>query len=358
MKCAFVNLGRHNGGAEQYLQTIIKRWVDENNKAVVIVRRGSEFSKNIRKNMPELLAEEVEFDLKSVYKIRKLLKNSDVDIVHINGINSGVFINLVRVNIPTITTVHSNADLDRAERSRIVRGLFVRLENYCLKRSKRIIAVSEVINKLLISRGISEKNITVIDNGVKYIEYPPKLWRNGDIDTLKICYIGRLEKVKGCEYLIRSISLLDQRCDISCDIYGTGSLKNQLVELCKELRVDMKVNFMGYSSCIREYLPEYDVLVMPSLYEASPLTIPEAMNARTLLVCSDVGGITYMIKNGINGLLFECGNYRKLAEILKKIYFNEEDFNKILENAYRDFVNQYTEDVMIEKTFNILKNCK
>lgn len=358
MKCAFVNLGKHYGGAEQYLQTIIKSWLDNGNEAIVIVRYDSELCKNIRKIMPGLSVIEVGFDVKSIFAVKKILKSDKVDIIHINGINSGVFINLIHSNVPKITTVHSNADLDRAEKPYFVRKIFVWIENYCLKKSDAIIAVSEIIKKLLVSRNILENSITVINNGVKYIEYPQKKWKNILAEPLKICFAGRLEKVKGCEYLIRAVALLKTECRIQCDIYGSGSQKQELINICKEFQVDEIINFKGFCNRIREILPQYDVIVMPSLYEASPLTIPEAMNAKTLLVCSDVGGIPYMIKDGVNGFLYERGNVDELSQIIRNIYFGNCDYNMILNNAYNDFIKQYTEDSMIKKTFSVLMSCK
>ena len=164
-------------------------------------------------------------------------------------------------------------------------------------------------------------------------------------------YVGRLEKVKGCEYLISALKRL-KNVDYICDIYGDGSLLGSLKELAAG---DDKIHFMGFSSEVRKLLPQYDVLVLPSLYEAFPLTIPEAMNAKVLLVCSNVGGIPYIIENQVNGYLFDMGNVEQLGTILESIAKNPKEQIQIIEQAYDDFKHSYTEEVMIKKTFGVLE---
>lgn len=43
MKCAFIDLGKHFGGAENYLLVLIERWVAAGNEAVVLTKKKSKF---------------------------------------------------------------------------------------------------------------------------------------------------------------------------------------------------------------------------------------------------------------------------------------------------------------------------
>lgn len=356
MKCAFINLGKHLGGAEYYLCALIQRWTEAGNEAIAIVRKGSAFSKFICQKIKNLQIAEVTFSVPDLIRTRKLIKKQGVDVIDINGINSGVFVNLAAISTPRVTTVHSNSDMDRIEKPFFIRKAFALAENYCLNKSQRIIAVSDSIKSLLISRGVRGNLISVVNNGIKLIHYPERSFRVSAADVLKICYVGRLEKVKGCEHLIRALALLEPY-NYQCDIYGDGSLKENLISFAEQEQISHKIRFMGFSEHIRKRLPEYDVLVLPSLYEAFPLTIPEAMNAETLLVCSNVGGIPGIIRDGKNGYLFEKGDAAALAAILKKVYEDGAAQKELVANAYDDFINNYTEDIMTQKTFSILKAC-
>ena len=355
MKCAFVNLGKHYGGAEKYLNILIEAWMNEGNEAIVIVRKDKQYATDVKKNFAgtNISVVEVTFSLLDIIKTRRILESKKIDIINIHGINSGFFINLMNLDIPTVTTVHSNAEFDRRDKAVFVRKFFLILEYYLLQRTRKIIVVSEAIKLLLIARGIDQKKIEIISNGISALDYNGFHVRKDYTAPLRICFVGRLERVKGCEYLIRAIEKL-QDYPLTCDIYGEGTEKNDLVELATNIGVKDKISFQGFCSDIRSKLPSYDVLVLPSLYEAFPLTILEAMNAKVLLVCSDVGGIPFVIENGKNGLLFACKNTDKLAEILKYVLNNPDEIRVIVEKAYLDFYEHYTKEKMISRTINAI----
>ena len=85
------------------------------------------------------------------------------------------------------------------------------------------------------------------------------------------------------------------------------------------------IEFCGtfHNSKIGEVLADLDVLVIPSLwYENTPLIVYSAQAARCPVVASDFPGISEVIRDQVNGLLFEAGNPAKLAEQLSR-FINE-----------------------------------
>ena len=75
------------------------------------------------------------------------------------------------------------------------------------------------------------------------------------------------------------------------------------------------VKFMGVfdNKYIAKIFSDIDVLVCPSIwYENSPLVIHEAFIANIPLIVSNIGGMRELIKNEIEGLLFQAGNYKDL----------------------------------------------
>lgn len=357
MRCAFLNLGRHYGGAEYYLISLITAWLEAGNDAIILAKKRSEFAKRATDIFGKSRILCVDYTFKDLRNAKRFLLENDVDIIHINGINSGLFIWAIGINTPKVTTVHSDANMDRIDKPFVLRKLFVMAENFCLKKSNKIIVVSEAIKNSLVSRNISVKKIIKINNGIQVIDYPKRNVRNDPNSVLKVCFVGRLEEVKGCKYLLQALKLCKD-CSISCDIYGDGSQKNNLEQLTRKLNIEHMVCFKGYTNVIRDLLPNYDVLVMPSLFEASPLTIPEAMNARTLVVASEVGGIPFIIDEKENGYMFPAKDYEKLASILQEIYINPDEQQNIIEKAYEDFINNHTFDAMKNRTLNVLFEAK
>lgn len=351
MNCLFVDLGKHYGGAEIYLTNLIGHMMKSGVHCSLLVKRERAFSETYARNADHCEILEADFSLKDLRKVRQYIEAEKIDVIHVNGIGSGVFRRLLFKQIPTVTTVHSNAVMDRTDRSKVIQKLFLLAENYCLRRSDRIIAVSQAMQDLLVQRNIQADKITVIENGISKIVYPPKEFSKG---TLRICYVGRLEKVKGVQVLLEALANRVGE-NWRCDIYGDGTEKEGLVKQCQKAHLKNQVAFKGFCDNIRSILNEYDVLVQPSLYEAFPLTLVEAMNARTVVVCSDVGGMSKIIEDGITGYKFAVGNAGILSGILKNLIENREPLVQISDRAYSEFETNYVEDRMLQKTADVLE---
>ena len=151
MKCAFIDLGKHFGGAENYLLVLIERWVAAGNEAVVLTKKKSKFEQAIMDSQIKAEIHGVDFSYSDIKRTRKLLLREKIDVIDVNGINSGLFAVLMNLPIRRVTTVHSNADVDRADKPRLVRKAFVALENYCLHKSKKVIVVSKGSRLILIT---------------------------------------------------------------------------------------------------------------------------------------------------------------------------------------------------------------
>ena len=85
-------------------------------------------------------------------------------------------------------------------------------------------------------------------------------------------------------------------------------------------KYDLQKRVIFTDAVPRSDLPKFyaacDVFVLPSVYEAMPMVLVEAMSAGKPLIGSKVGGIPEIIKEGKNGLLFEPMNFKKLAEMI------------------------------------------
>ncbi len=352
MKIAFVDLGRHYGGIEIYILSLAKAWKEMGHSCMILARKDSAFHRKLVQSGFEKELCPVGFDWKSIKAAKKRMIEEQIDLIHMNGINSGVFVSLLHLPVKRVATVHGNAVYDRADKNILIQKLFLWLENQTLKKCEKIISVSLAIKDILVKRGIDENKITVIYNGIE--EYVYEEPEQATTETFPICFVGRLEKVKGCEYLIKALSQIKDK-NFRCDMYGEGSLKEELMQLAKELQIEDKIVFKGFSDSIRRVLNQYKVLVLPSLYEAFPLTLMEAMNARTLVICSDAGGMPEIISHRENGLRFPVGNSGELAKELIWVMEHPDDVHKMKERAYVKFEKEYTQVVMQEKTFRLLE---
>ena len=152
----------------------------------------------------------------------------------------------------------------------------------------------------------------------------------------RILVVGRLEKQKNYEYLINEF----QNSNIEIDIYGEGSLQDDLKSLAKDKNV--KCNFNGnlaHSDLINEY-KKYSLYVSTSLYEGNPKTILESIANGCIALCTDIPNNREIVKNGINGFLFKLKE-NELSSKVDYLLNNPAVLRDIRKNSILSIENKY-----------------
>jgi glycosyltransferase involved in cell wall biosynthesis len=125
-------------------------------------------------------------------------------------------------------------------------------------------------------------------------------------------FIGRLNEEKGLKVLLQSFISTKRNVMIA----GDGPLKSYVEDIVKTYP---NITFLGNlnKTEIISALSQCSALVFPSIwYEGMPMTILEALSTATPVIASNIGAMSSIIENKINGLHFEAGNEKALSETL------------------------------------------
>lgn len=137
---------------------------------------------------------------------------------------------------------------------------------------------------------------------------------------LAIVFLGRLEKVKGIDRLIRSCrKLLDDGLEFVLMIVGDGAERASIEQQIKELSMTNDVLMLGFQSNPYPYLQLADIFVLSSHNEGYPMVVPEAMVLGKPVVATDVSGIKEILNDGEFGNVVENseeGIYKGLREFV------------------------------------------
>lgn len=148
----------------------------------------------------------------------------------------------------------------------------------------------------------------------------------GDIEGVKILYVGSLEYRKGVDLLLRAFARVRQP-DWQLEIIGHGPERASLESLSISLGLSQVVSFRGAqpNETIARTMLAASLLVVPSRIgprnqtEGLPTVIVEAFAARLPVVATRLTGIPEIVHHGETGLLFEMEDEAGLAEALTEM---------------------------------------
>lgn len=169
-----------------------------------------------------------------------------------------------------------------------------------------------------------------------------------------------LESVKSIDLAIKSFKLFLDVSDSKNSyllIAGRGPLKESLINLSKEIKVDNKVRFLGGLSLseIIEYLSISDVVIATSLYSNMNRSVQETMACEKPVIAFDSGTTRNLIKHMKNGLLAKSGDIDSFVDNIILLYNNEELRKKIGINARKTLITTRNWDERIKTELDVYR---
>jgi len=345
------------GGAE----SLLKNFVIESKKynkfqtEICTLYSSKFFEDEIKKNNITVhnLNLKFKYDLLGIFRIIKLIKKEKIDIVHVHLFPASLFVAITSFflskNVKFIFSEHSTYNRRRSLK------IFKLVDKFIYSRYSKIICVSkQVENSLLKWLPQLKESLIMIPNGIPILKSTNKKYPK----IYDVLLVGRLEKVKGIDILLKAINILKNkyRKDLKIAIAGDGSLKENLKNLVKELKIDNEVNFLGNRKDVEKLMYCSKILVLPSRYEGFGLVIIEAMSRQLPIIATRVGGIPDIIENNKDGLLVPPENPEELAKAIDRLLENKHLRTELAKNAYKKVKENYSIETYTKKILNLYKS--
>jgi glycosyltransferase involved in cell wall biosynthesis len=314
------------------------------------------------------------FFLGELLSTLRLARRGDVDVIHSHWILPQGFVGALVSRItgkPHLLTTHS-AGLFALEELPFTRGI----ADFIVKNSDGITCVSSYGERKLqafISPQLKAdvKNRTrIIPMGVGLDRFDGKSkddlrqQRGLDVNIFLLLYVGRLDEVKGVEYLIRAMKILEDRKDVMLWVVGDGPLEDDLKRLSEKLGLDRTVVFLGRKTgdALDDIYAMADAVVVPSVVtphgdtEGLPVVVMESQAAGKTVIATSVGGIPDAIENDKTGILVPERSPTKIAEAITRLQ-GDMEFRESLEASAKDNArNRYSWSTISEDFNSIIEN--
>ncbi len=286
-------------------------------------------------------------NLSNILAVYKLIKKLKPDVVHTAAAEAN-FHGIIAAKLAGVKYIIGE-EIGIPNHSKIAQFIFRQI----YKAANKIICVSQSVKNHLIKTGeIPERKGVVIYNPVSV----PKMFEKKSSDAFQVVYVGRLEKVKNVETLIKAFAKIHMD-NIQLTIVGDGRERENLENLTKSLKQSEKIIFKGFQTQPSRFLCSADLYVLPSFSEGFGIAAVEAMFLKIPVLATHVGGIPEFIRQGENGWLFNPQDEAELAEKIKMILsMRETDRIRVGEKGYENVHSEFTVTKYVENLERLYDN--
>ena len=348
-KILFIIGSLSNGGAERVVATL-SAGLSEIGYKITIVTIFDDKNIYVTDNQIKIVSiksdskNKVLKSYKIVKNLRKHLHNADVVISFTAKIN--MYVILANSFLKKRIIVSERSDPSKNPANKITQQTRNFLYNYV---DALVCQTPDALEYF--PKGVQKKSV-IIPNPL-----PDNLpnW-NESKDNKTIITACRLNKVKNLPMLIRAFKLInDKRTDYKLKIYGTGEIREELLQLVYKLNLQENVELPGFTQDIHNEMSKSSLFVISSDYEGTSNSMLEALAIGLPVISTDapIGGARMFIKNNYNGILVNVGDVEGLANSILKIIDNP-SFAKNLSKNTRNIRNDLNKDKIIKEWEKII----
>ncbi len=223
--------------------------------------------------------------------------------------------------VPHVTSVHGW--IFNTRKQKLARWF----DRLLLRRTARVIVMSEQMAKEVAKLGVDPSAIEVLYNAIVLEDYPAgyasrRVRREFGIpdDHAVVAIIGRLSAEKGHSlFLEMSVRLAPVYPKVTFVVVGDGPLLGSLRDSVKARGLDGRVMFTGFRTDMLDIYAALDILVIASSTEGLPNVLLEAFACRKPAVATPVGGIPEVLAHGRNGFLVPYGDVDALTRSVETL---------------------------------------
>ena len=314
-----------------------------------------------------------EFGKEFSLPLLKYLLKLKTDIVHIHGSYQYNILPLLIIlylkRIPIVIQHHGGASNYSKLKVRLYYKVKVLLSNILFKTIDAFLSVNVEEIENLKRAGLREKNKLIylpvgVDTSIFFPESKKEARKKLNLPQEKkyILFVGRLDKNKGVDYLIKAFDLLKNKYpDTILLIVGGGPELQNLKQLSRELGISDRVKFTGFvneARNLRTYYNAADICVFPIFTSGLGIVTLEALACKKPVIGTKkliAGGV---LKDGENALLAELRSVESLAENISILLDDPELADKLSENGYNYIINNVEWRKIGEKLVNIYEKLR
>jgi len=300
------------------------------------------------------------YDLIALIRLVRLFRRERFDVVHTHTAKAGALGRMAArlAGVPRVVhTPHGHNFYGYF--GPFASRLIVYIERFLSLLTDKVMALTELEKKDFVALKVCPlAKARVINSGVelekfRQVDIDPARKRaefSVAADDILVGMVGRLEPVKGPQYLIEAAKpVLDAVPRVKFMIVGDGSLRSNLETRCNQLGISHRVVFANWREDVPQILAILDMLVLPSLNEAVGRILLEAGAVGVPAVATYVGGVPEIVHDHETGLLVPPRSPEELAKAIVTLSRDEEKRKAMGRAAARWVDDRFSAQRMVQR---------
>src|SRR5919201_1742430 len=206
-----------------------------------------------------------------------------------------------------------------------------------LRGAAHVFTPSAYLRELAISWGVPAARVSVLPNPAPHVpDLPPRdeLQRRFGLNGATLAFAGRLTAQKSLGRALEAVAGAD---GVRLVIAGDGPDRGALEGHAREFGLGERVRFVGPQPRERivELFRAVDATILSSSWENFPHTVVEALAVGTPVLAMEAGGVSEVVRDGVNGLLVPAGDTLALSEAVKRYFADAALRARLRESAAR-----------------------
>lgn len=341
-----------NGGVATYLRTLLsglQKYDDVENYLLISEYKSQQGWENITKKVFYYKYKRSIFNIFSAIKqIHAVIEDVNPDIIHVHSTWAGLFVRLPYLFKKRKTKIiyQSHGWAFLMDTSNYKKNIYALIERILSISTDKIINISNYEQNQAIKYGLNKNKMIMIYNGVEDKINKSNLKLNWDENKINLLFVGRLDRQKGLDLFLDVYDKMKIE-NLHLYVIGTSVLDDNLPQSTEH------VTYLGWvdNKDIDAYYQACDAVIMPSRWEGFGLVAIEAMRNSKPVIASSAGALPELIKNNINGYIFDIKNDKKLKEILLNI--NKNELQNLGKRARLIYLKNFTDLIFIKNIYKL-----
>lgn len=282
------------------------------------------------------------YELALSNKLVEVIRANNIDLMHVHYAIPHAYAAFMAqkmledqgFRVPIITTLHGT-DITLVGNLPVYKTSV----NFSINNSDYITTVSDSLKNNTLELFDINKEITVIPNFIDFSKYenlsdPCERSVIAKKDELVITHISNFRPLKRVIDVMKIFKKLRSKLNVRLIMIGDGPDKEKALRYAKKHELKKYTVFLGNSNEVDKILCFTDLFLLPSEKESFGLSALEAMVHKVPVVCSDAGGLSEVVENGVSGFLCPVGDINQMTNRSIEILSDQKKHAEFKNNAF------------------------